>query len=52
MQMVDAPVLEDCEYRPTTAPKVSGDLDDPMRLSLKLNDIQPSALPFLRSNLK
>jgi hypothetical protein len=29
MRMVDAPILEDGEYRPTAAPKVSGDSDDP-----------------------
>jgi hypothetical protein len=29
VRMVDAPILEDGEYRPIAAPKVSGDLDDP-----------------------
>jgi hypothetical protein len=29
MRMIDTAVLEDGEYRPTAAPKVSGDSDDP-----------------------
>jgi hypothetical protein len=33
--MVDTPIMEDGEYRPTAAPKVSSDSDDPYAIVLK-----------------